>query len=243
MAPPIEWSKTFCVTERSASWRSSARAANYLFVHERGARWLPVSTSIKLLLHAGYQLRYFLAAILSLRGKTGCALWQLLEVTLDKLSLLAVSHHDRFHDTCMPSSKNFCGKFLLLVITTLHVEATLVLTASHQSLLFPWWLPVITTLSTLKQHLCWLKFQSSLLFPLWFPVITTNAIGGIPCEEPIRMQWLAVTGHSCWLEVIGLLAHVRRKMSRLVGRQATCLSAKLVPETASYVAGSGPYIS
>ena len=51
--------------------------------------------------------------------------------------------------------------------------------------------------------------QSLLLFPWWLPVITTNTTGEIPCEEPISMQWLAVTSHSCWLEVIGLLTHVR----------------------------------
>ena len=60
-------------------------------------------------------------------------MWKLLEVALDRLSLLTASRHYRFHDG-------------LPVITTLHVEATLVLTASHHycshddfqsSLLFP----------------------------------------------------------------------------------------------------------
>ena len=36
---------------------------------------------------------------------------------------------------------------------------------------------------------------------------------GIACEEPISEQWLAVTSHSCWLEVIRLLAHVGIKIS------------------------------
>ena len=31
--------------------------------------------------------------------------------------------------------------------------------------------------------------------------------GEFHVEEPISVQWLAVTSHSCWLEVIGLLAH------------------------------------
>ena len=53
---------------------------------------------------------------------------------------------------------------------------------------------VITTRSTLKQHLtCCADCQSSLSFPWWLPVITTNAVWGIPCKQPISMQWLAVT--------------------------------------------------
>ena len=87
-------------------------------------------------------LRYFLAAILSLRGKLGCAVWKLLEVELDRLSLLTASHHYRFHDDCQstqlcPRWSNTCAD-------------------CQSSLWFPWWLPVITIvpMMTSSHHKC-----------------------------------------------------------------------------------------
>ena len=105
----------------------------------------------------------------------------------------------------------------LLVITTLSTlmqhlcwlpVVTIVLMMTFQSsLLFLWWLPVITALSTLKQHLCWLSVI------IIISVMTSSHHNkrnrGNPCEEPISVQWLAVTSHSCSLEVIGPLAYVR----------------------------------
>ena len=148
-------------------------------------------------------------AILSLCRKLGCAVWKLLEVVLDKLSLLTASHHYRCHD-------DFQSSQLCLHWSNACADC-------QSSLLFPWWLPVITIIIShddfQSSQLCprWnnicADFQSSLSFPGRLPAITTNGIGGIPCEEPIGVQWLVVTSHSCWLEVIGLLAHVQIKMS------------------------------
>ena len=135
---------------------------------------------------AGNRLRYFLTAILSLRGKLGCAVWKLLEVALDKLSLLTASHHYRFHDDFQSSQLSMLKQHLcwLPVITIVPM-----MTASHHycshddfqsSLLFPWWLPVITIVTmngmiTFSHHNCnspcWSNAcadcQLSLLFPWW----------------------------------------------------------------------------
>ena len=184
---------------------------------------------------AGNRLRYFLAAILNLRGNLRCAVWKLLEEALDKLSLLTASHHYRFHDDFQ--SSQLCPRWSNICADCQSSLIVPMMTSSHHycshndfqsSLLFPWWLPVITILSTLEQHIC-ADCQSSLLIPWWLPVITTNVLGGIPCEEPISVQWLAVTrySHSCWLEVIGLLAHVRIKMSRPVDPRTLCPKYKV----------------
>ena len=92
---------------------------------------------------AGNQLRYFLAAILSLCGKLGCAVWKLLEVALDN---------------------------------------------------FPCWLPVIIIIPmmTASHH-----NKRSRGNPMWGANQRAVASGNY--------------SHSCWLEVIGLLAHVRTK--------------------------------
>ena len=99
---------------------------------------------------AGNRLRYFLAAILSVCGKLGCAVWKILEVALDKLSLLTASHHYRFHDDFQSSQLSMLKQHLcwLPVITIVPM-----MTSSHHYC-FPCWLPVITTRSTLKQRLC-----------------------------------------------------------------------------------------
>ena len=158
--------------------QSPPPAAKFLFVHEQGAHdnfqsALVTTTACWL---AGNQVRYF-PAIFSLCRKRGCAVWKLLEVALDKLSLLTATHHYRFHDDFQ--SSQLCPRWSNTCADC------------QSSLLFPWWLPVITALSTLKQHLCWLPvitivpmmtsshhycshndFQSSLLFPWWLPVIS-----------------------------------------------------------------------
>ena len=112
--------------------------------------------------------------------KLGCTVWKLLELALDNLSLLTASHHYCFRDDF------------------------------QSSLLFLWWLPVITTRSTLKQHTCWLPVI--IIVSIMTSSHHNKCNRGIPCEEPISVQWLAVTSYSCWLEVIGLLAHVRIKI-------------------------------
>ena len=129
----------------------------------------------------------------------------------------------------------------LPVITTLHVEATLVLTASHHycshddcqsSLLFPWWLPVITTLSTLKQHLCWLPVI--IIVSMMTSSHHNKRNRGIPCEEPISVQWLAVTSHSCWLEACTNKKVASRggsSRSSTVLREATCERPTLCPSS------------
>ena len=113
------------------------------------------------------------------------------------------SHHYHFHDDFQSSQLSPCWS------------------AQHSS-----WLPVITIVPMMTSSLHYsfhgdfqwsqlgphwsnicADYQSSLPFPWWLPVITTNAVWGVPCEQ-ISMQWLAVTKHSCWLEVIELLGHV-----------------------------------
>ena len=71
----------------------------------------------------------------------------------------------------------------------------------QSSLSFPWWIPVITTLSTLMQHLCWLPVVTVV------PMMTSSHRNERNRGNP---------SHSCWLEVIGLLAHVRINMSQPV---------------------------
>ena len=87
----------------------------FLFVHERGARSLPVSTiaTTTACWLAGNRLRYFLAAILSLRGKLGCAVWKLLEwrwtnflcwlPVIIIVSMMTFSHHNS------PCWSNICA--------------------------------------------------------------------------------------------------------------------------------------
>ena len=186
-------------------------ATKVLFLHERGARCLPVSTSNYYCMLIDWKsAKVFPRCCFEpLRRKLECTVWKVLKVALDKLSLLTASRHYRFMITSShhnsPRWSNTC--------------------ADCQSLLlFPWWLLVITIapMMTSSHHnsvhveatLC-ADCQSSLSFPWWLPVITQNATGGILCEEPISVQWLAVTiySNSCWLEVIGFLADVRIKIS------------------------------
>ena len=118
---------------RAFTFWKAVPSAKFLFVRERGARddfqsALVTTTACWL---AGKRLRYFPAAILSFRGKLGCAVWKFLEVALDKLSLLTASHRYRFHDDFQSSQlgprwSNTCAD-------------------CQPPLSFPWWLPVITT--------------------------------------------------------------------------------------------------
>ena len=85
-------------------------------------------------------------------------------------------------------------------------------TDCQSSVSFPWWLPVITTLFTLKQHLCWLsvvviismmtfshqitnnniKQQQTTSNIIKHHQTTTNAIGESHVSSQ-SVQWLAVT--------------------------------------------------
>ena len=144
---------------------------------------------------AGNRLRYFLAAILSLRGKLGCAVWKLLTVALDKLSLLTASHHYRFHDVFQSSQLSMLKQHLwthqlcgLPVITIVPMMTSSHHHCSHDdfqsSQVCPRWSSTCA------------DCQSSLLFPWWLPVITivpmmtyshhnSRAVsGGIGCPEP-----------------------------------------------------------
>ena len=231
-----------------------------LFVHEQGAcddfqsAW--VTTTACWL--ARNQLRYFPAAVWSYFEP-------LQKTRMCSVEALGIGAGQTFSADCQSSvlfawwlpvittlfmlKQHLCWLPVITIVSmmtsthhySVHIKATLVLTASHQYcshdyfqslLLFPWWLPVITIVPmiTSSHHCCshddcqssqlcprgssiCADYQSSLSFPWWLPVITTNAVGGIPCEEPIGVQWLAVTSHSCWLEAIGLLAHVWIKIS------------------------------
>ena len=122
------------------SMKKGTRDANFLFVHERGARWLSVSTSNYYCMLIGRKsAEVFLAAILSLRGKLGCSVWKFLEVALHKLSLQTASHHYSFHDDFQSSQLSMLKQHLC-------------------------WLPVITTvpMMTSSHHYCFHdNFQSS----------------------------------------------------------------------------------
>ena len=152
---------------------------------------------------AGNRLRYFLAVILSLRGKLGCAVRKLLEVAPDILSLLTASHQYRFRDDFQSSQLSMFKQHLcwLPVITIVPMMTSSQYYCSHDDFQSSQLCP-----STLKQHMCWLPVI--MIVSRMTSNHHNNVTGGIPCEKPISVQWLAVTSHSCWLEVIGLLVHV-----------------------------------
>ena len=137
---------------------------------------------------AGNWLGYFLAAILSLCGKLGCAVWKLLEMALDKLSLLTASHHFCFHEDFQSSQlsmlnlkQHLCW---LPVITVVPM-----MTSSHHNSICPRWsnihaecqsslgLLFLCPMMTSSHHHCSRDdFQSSPLLPWWLSVITTQSV-------------------------------------------------------------------
>ena len=186
---------------RRQLWRNVKpwAGAKFVFVHERGARWLPVSTSNCCCMLIGWKsAKVFPRCYFEPSRKLGCAVWKLLEVALDKLSLLTVRHHYRFHDDFQSSQLPMLKQHLcwLPVITivpmvtcsypnSVHVKATSVLTASHHY----------------RFHG---DFQSSQ---------QTQSGESHVSRQSACSGWRQLVIHECWLEVIGLLAHVRIQMS------------------------------
>ena len=152
-----------------------------------------------------------------------------------QISLLTASHHNF---PCWRMKQHLCW---LPVITIV-----LMMTSSHHycshddfqsSLLFPWWFPVITTLSTFKQHLCWLPviiIVSKVTSSHHNKRNRVNPMWGANQHAVASRNY----SHSCWLEVIGLLAHVRIKMSRPrrvlfsgpIVWQGVCFDPGLIPK-------------
>ena len=133
--------------------------------------WLPVITIVPMMTSSHYYCSHndFESSQLSLSTLKQHLCWLSVIIIV---SMMTSSHHYWRIAPIMTSSHHSSD--------SVHVEATSVLTVSHHyrfhddfqpSPLFPWWLPVITigvllpswlrvitalTLSTLKQHLCWL---------------------------------------------------------------------------------------
>ena len=140
--------------------------AKFLFVHERGARWLPISTSNYYCILIGWK---------SAKVFRRCYFEPSQNTRMCSVEALGSGAGQTFSTDCH-SSVSLSFPWWLPIITTLHVEVTLVLTASHHYCSHDDFhvitVPMMTfsrhycshddfqwsqlMLSTLKQQLCWL---------------------------------------------------------------------------------------